>query len=313
MERKVKTRIFVISDTHSALPDTERFPKYAFFNPFPEADVAIHCGDLTHTGKLSEHHRALALLKSLPARLKIVIPGNHDLTLDEEYCRSHKDDDFKGHLNSRDDVDEVHDLYTKDSTTQAGIVYLTEGIRTFHLENGAILTIYASAYTPAFCDWAFAYDRSKDRFNENGTNTSDKLVPDYDQQGSSVSVMITHGPPMGILDTTDRGEHVGCEHLKRAVERYRPQLHCFGHIHEAWGAIRQRWSDNLAHDSQLQVSEIREEGLGYVASVDGTDLSCGEETVFVNASIMDLHYEPSQKPWIVDLMLPSAVESKGQA
>ena len=41
---------------------------------------------------------------------------------------------------------------------------------------------------------------------------------------------MTHGPPKYILDMID-GQSAGCEHLRRAISRVRPRLHCFGHIH----------------------------------------------------------------------------------
>lgn len=220
-EHKIKTRILIISDTHSALPDLDS--PFPFSKPLPEADVAIHCGDLTSTGKLYQHERALTLLKSLPAPLKIVIPGNHDLTLDSDFCSSHEDWQFHGTLENRDHISQAYDLYNNEAAQQAGIVYLTEGFRSFQLANGADLTIYASAYTPEFCDWAFAYPRHVDRFNN---NDADNPVPAHNK----ASIMVTHGPPYGTLDTTHNGDHVGCEHLAKAVGRYRPQIHCFGYV-----------------------------------------------------------------------------------
>ncbi len=53
-------------------------------------------------------------------------------------------------------------------------------------------------------------------------------VPDGD-------VLITHGPPHGILDRTFRGEQAGCADLRDALRRVRPKLHVFGHIHEGYG------------------------------------------------------------------------------
>ena len=52
-----------------------------------------------------------------------------------------------------------------------------------------------------------------------------------------VDVLVTHGPPMGVLDRTSRGESVGCEALAEALERIRPRLHVFGHIHESYGTL----------------------------------------------------------------------------
>lgn len=51
-----------------------------------------------------------------------------------------------------------------------------------------------------------------------------------------VEVLVTHAPPLGILDTTSRGEHIGCPVLRRHIfERIRPRLHLFGHVHEGRG------------------------------------------------------------------------------
>jgi Icc-related predicted phosphoesterase len=48
-------------------------------------------------------------------------------------------------------------------------------------------------------------------------------------------VLITHGPPYGIGDDSGMEERAGCEELLVAVQRVRPLLHLFGHIHQAGG------------------------------------------------------------------------------
>jgi hypothetical protein len=63
--------------------------------------------------------------------------------------------------------------------------------------------------------------------------------------------MMTHGPPMGVLDATTRGESVGCQHLLRAARRCKPVLHCFGHIHEAWGAQKVKWKEGEELDAKV--------------------------------------------------------------
>jgi Icc-related predicted phosphoesterase len=50
-----------------------------------------------------------------------------------------------------------------------------------------------------------------------------------------VDVLLTHGPPHGILDATNRGEDAGCRDLFDRVLVVKPRLHVFGHIHEAAG------------------------------------------------------------------------------
>jgi len=134
--------------------------------------------------------------------------------------------------------------------------------------------------------------------------------------------MMTHGPPYRILDQTVYGEKcVGCPHLLRAAYRAKPRLHCFGHIHEGWGAQRVLWKgnapkgsmisvydDSVGHASEIagDLAEITNEMAAYVDISDsGPDpLKHGEETLMVNSSIMSVRYKPVQAPWLVDLELP---------
>lgn len=90
------------------------------------------------------------------------------------------------------------------------------------------LKFFGSPYTPRFYDWAYMKARAK----------LDKVwssIPD------DVDILITHGPPKGVLDLTkDMGSHglvqVGCKSLRRHVdERIEPRIHAFGHIHDERG------------------------------------------------------------------------------
>ena len=70
----IKTSFLVLSDTHGH----EIPPDYLK----QHADVVIHCGDLTTESKIDEFKSAIELLRNSKAPLKLVIPGNHDFTLD---------------------------------------------------------------------------------------------------------------------------------------------------------------------------------------------------------------------------------------
>jgi Icc-related predicted phosphoesterase len=72
-------------------------------------------------------------------------------------------------------------------------------------------------------------------------------------------VLITHGGPEGILSGDG-----GCPALRRAVIRVKPRLHCFGHIHSAYGVLPTK------------------------------------NTLFVNASILDEEGAPSRKPVLLE-------------
>ncbi|MEM1450195.1 MAG: metallophosphatase domain-containing protein [Planctomycetota bacterium] len=126
---------------------------------------------------------------------------------------------------------------------------------TFLQDEGATvegLEIWGSPWQPWFHDWAFNLQR--------GAALAEKwaLIPDR------TDVLVTHGPPRGVLDRTRRGERVGCDDLLVALDRVRPALHLFGHIHESRGAKR----------------------VG--------------ETLHVNASCCSLGYEPIRPPIVID-------------
>lgn len=89
------------------------------------------------------------------------------------------------------------------------------------LEN---LKIYGSPWQPWFYDWAFNLRRGE------------PLKAVWQQIPEDTDILITHGPPYGILDKTDNGDLVGCEELIKRIEKLRKlKLHVFGHIHEAYG------------------------------------------------------------------------------
>jgi Icc-related predicted phosphoesterase len=133
----------------------------------------------------------------------------------------------------------------------------------FYLQDSAVeiegLKIYGSPWQPRFFDWAFNLMR--------GAELAEKwqMIPD------DTDILITHGPPNGILDEVPREffiENTGCEELKKKVEELSKnslKLHIFGHIHCGYG---------------------RTEKFG---------------VKFVNASNCDEAYEPTQLPIVVEL------------
>lgn len=133
-----------------------------------------------------------------------------------------------------------------------------------YLQDSAVeidgLKIYGSPWQPRFFDWAFNLMRGQELAEKW------KLIP------HDIDILITHGPPHGILDEVPRQlgiENTGCEELRKRVEEVaedgRLKLHVFGHIH-----------------------------CGY-----GTHEEFGVK--FVNASTCDEQYNPTQPPIIIDL------------
>ncbi|KAL8666423.1 MAG: hypothetical protein Q9202_001446 [Teloschistes flavicans] len=301
----VKTRFCIISDTHttSLFPSTDS--EHSYRDPLPTADVLLHAGDITTYGLMQEYRPMFEMLCKADAELKIVIAGNHDITLDEHYYQTTGRSLMHG--NMEQDTDAIKAMWTGQEAQNAGIIYLEEGISTFTLKNGARFTIYTSPYQPEFCNWAFPYERDEDRFNpvsQNPYYEAKNPIPSF----PAIDIIMTHGPPAGILDETQNGDEVGCEHLMHAVRRCRPRLHCFGHIHEGWGAQRTDWIKDRSAILTFDPDQLIRDGCAAVdVSEDGggEPLRFGQETLFVNAAIMNVAYRPVNAPFRVDLDLPS--------
>jgi Icc-related predicted phosphoesterase len=86
------------------------------------------------------------------------------------------------------------------------------------------LRVWGSPVTPLY-GGAFGLSSAEDRLRL------------YARIPENTDVLITHGPPYGILDS-DSGLHSGCRELFDAVIRVRPKLHVFGHVHGAYGIIQ---------------------------------------------------------------------------
>ena len=84
------------------------------------------------------------------------------------------------------------------------------------------IKFYGSPVTPQFYNWAFMKER-------------DELKSHWANIPSDVDILITHGPPYSVLDSTARGDQAGCEALLDRITEIQPQHHIFGHIHEGGG------------------------------------------------------------------------------
>ncbi len=86
------------------------------------------------------------------------------------------------------------------------------------------LKFYGSPWAPLFFDWSFMLSEVE-------------LAEKWAAIPTGLDVLVTHGPPHGILDWTNRGEHAGSHSLLCRVYETNPRFHVFGHIHEAAGRL----------------------------------------------------------------------------
>lgn len=295
--------------------------------PEQRADVAIHCGDLTEESKSEEYRDSIELLKEIDAPLKLVIAGNHDWTMDtpifqKKVAEAHPplDPDLVKMIYG--DHGEARQIFKQ--AQNASIILLDEGKHTFTLQNGAFLAVYASPWTPQMGEWGFQYSSNEGHCFETMQN---------------VDVAITHGPPKGIMDYTNDRQRAGSSELFAAVARARPRLHCFGHIHEGWGAKIVTWRNqptetpshftDIDNDRSTVIEKLsgltpakfdtpeikleKEKKLKHYlqercystshCSGDSRPLEAENQTLFVNASIEGTEEQPVQLPWLVDLEL----------
>ncbi|OAQ95986.1 hypothetical protein LLEC1_01667 [Akanthomyces lecanii] len=229
-----RTRIVCISDTHNCTVK------------LPPGDVLIHAGDITNQGSFSELSKAVKWLEGLQYEAKIIIAGNHDITLDADFFAKHGRDFH----NKKPESHEECLALVKDSPS---LIYLQHETATIRLSAPTgprtELVVFGSPLAPAFQKWAFYYPPCYQDLScgvephSPLKSMSDKLSP-FPWEGipARADIIVTHTPPRDHCD--DRGgveRPAGCEALRRALWRVRPRLAVCGHMHEGRGVSRISW------------------------------------------------------------------------
>ena len=206
---------------------------HGYYPDIPKGDVLIHAGDFSSgRGSMAQLKEFCRWIEAAPCKKKIVIAGNHDFVIDKHGRLARKTFDWHG------------------------IQYLQDyGCYVGGVGNYPGLFVYGSPWHPKI--WGkFELERSDLAMVWD-------MVPDY------TDVLVTHGPPFGVLDQTNEAhgnDQAGDKALLMRVTNLEPKLHVFGHIHEGFGRLNTL------------------------------------ETVFVNASFCDADYQPRNA--IVEVDIP---------
>jgi len=189
------------------------------------ADVLIHCGDMTGNG------------------------GSGAMTQFFEWFSSQ--DQFKHKIA----IAGNHDwIFEKNPALAKTLV--PENVA--YLEDEELIIdgvkFYGTPVQKIFCNWAF-------------NRSEAKMAQHWAAIPGDTDVLITHSPPYGIGDLVPwQGEHHGSPSLYMEVmERIKPKIHCFGHIHEGYG------------------------------------MKILENTKFINASNLDGDYQCVNNPFLVEI------------
>jgi Icc-related predicted phosphoesterase len=165
----------------------------------------------------------------------VIVAGNHDYLFDSGKLSEYR-------------------LYEAELKTIPGLHYLN--CNSVEIDG---VTFWGNPWTPAFYNWAFNYPMQPDMYKYESERRW-MSCPD------EVNVIVSHGPPLGILDGTVSGESVGCGTFSRMLPVFKQLRACvFGHIHNGYGLV----------------------------SRDGVQ--------FVNASVCTEDYNPTNLPILIDI------------
>jgi len=190
-------KVLGISDTHGQLDKVE----------IPDCDILLHAGDIApwKRGWTVGHQlnwfdtKFVEWAKTVPAKHIVCVPGNHDW------------------------VCESGIVAVKES--------LPENVHIIHDELLEIegLKIFATAWQPTFCNWAF-----------NCSDTEDDLYRRFKNIPDDIDVLLTHSPPKGCCDMTPRGETCGSSSLMLRMYEMQPKplVNVCGHIHHGHGVSK---------------------------------------------------------------------------
>ncbi len=203
-------------------------------------DLLIVGGDLTAKDTFSEYISWAKWVKKQGYEKVVWIAGNH------EGCVEKKK------------YDPVPEYITDESgNSSTWIDYLCDSGTSF---KG--LKIWGSPWTLTFAGMS-------PKCKSFTVDTDKELAKKWAMIPTGTDILITHCPPWGLMDTvedffTGHMKNTGSKSLLEAVERIKPKIHVWGHIHEGYGQLL------LKHD--------------------------GPNTICVNASHVNENYKPTNKP-----------------
>lgn len=203
-------------------------------------DLLIIAGDLTAMDKPHQYVKFGKWLKKQDYEKIILIAGNHDVRL--------------SHANSINDLFDCPN--NVDYLCDSGTEY--KGLK-----------IWGAPWTP----WFYGINPDCAAFTlKNRSQLAEKwaLIPD------DTNILVTHGPPFGMLDKNKRSTRCGCYALSdRVLQLKNLKLHVFGHIHEGYGECHQ------AYKEITEAINNEPNAIGHLS---------------INCAHMNRDYEPINKP-----------------
>lgn len=170
------------------------------FNPQSDANAGLQKEELLEL----DHFCGYYLKDILGFKHVLLVAGNHDFVFQ-------KHPDISKKLK--------HLTYLEDTSV------VINGIK-FH----------GSPHQPWFWDWAFNFPCHLKEHGGNWFKYKHYAIDTWAKIPDDVDVLITHTPPLNILDKTGKGLNRGCQFLADRIEQLKKlKFHVFGHIHASQG------------------------------------------------------------------------------
>lgn len=208
-----------------------------FYPKLEGGDLLIVAGDLTARDTSLEYDQFVQWILQQNYKCRIIIAGNHDNKLQGNGV-------FSGLW---DDPPRL--IYLCDSGTEF------EGFK-----------IFGSPWTKTF-------EGMNPKCKAFTCETEEELASKFSLIPEDTDILITHGPPLAMMDRNSEGECCGSASLCGRLGSLNLKLHVFGHLHEHGGKVQY---------------PIKQEGLP-----NYFDLT---NTIFVNCSHVNEFYKPVNKP-----------------
>jgi Icc-related predicted phosphoesterase len=117
--------------------------------------------------------------------------------------------------------DRCFDNVKKSVFAEVGVTYLLHEEHSITVGSHRV-KIFGSPYTQLYSRMAFE-------------ETEQELRQLYKAIPQDLDILLTHGPPKGILDRNRQKVSCGSSALLEAIEQKVPRVHVFGHVHEGYG------------------------------------------------------------------------------
>lgn len=189
-----------------------------------------------HISDTHGHHKNLVV----PKDIDLVIHSGDSSNFLDPYRNEAEVRDFITWFYNLDIPNKVFVAGNHDTSIEKTLVHPEDikalGINYLFMDSVEIMgfKIWGAPFVPRYGDWAFMKNRA------------DMMKKVWDFMDMNADIIVTHTPPMGILDLTDTYiqaipgsnesrisiiENVGCRSLQKKIFEAEPLLHCFGHIH----------------------------------------------------------------------------------